>query len=603
MNKFTDIERDLDWHNFNLAHEKIQKISKGELTEEAILVSLFNSKNLEIFEPEQRLKFAEEALAISKKINDQELILKSLIEIARCKHQLALFYESLEFIEQAENLLLKSKENDALLKNKALILLYKGANLNKLGELELAFEIFREAEQLAIKIDDKKLLTDIYIWMAVNRGHAENYNFGIEISLKAKKIAVEINHQVYEAEFDNIIGSYYLWTGKYSKAKEFLNEGINILKKINKNHEDFIFRLGLNHFFMGELDKAIEYFNESKKNADLKSADYVEKRNILWSDGLIAWKKGELDAAIKYINQCIEESKRVGDKYHSNLNSIFLAAIYFDKGLIEDALDLTLKALDNLPSESQNYSISLAQHLLGKIYQVKGEFNLALHHAQRSLKIQAKMEITHHLIETFLLLISISVDKGELELANNYLERLEKVIEKTSSEYFKQTYTVGQALILKAHSRPKNWIKAIELLEGVVRGELTNHSLTVFAMINLCELLINEFSISGDIEVLLELEEYTKTLNNIAKKQNVYSLKLEAHNIRLLTLWLKAQYSIVDLDIQKAKNLLTEARDMADEEGLILLAEKITHQQGNMFERMGKWDEFIRKYYEFIKTG
>ena len=604
MEKFVEIEKNLDWHNFNIAYDKLQKIEKGKLKEEeAIYIKLLHSKNIELFEPEQRWKFAEEAFIASKKLNNIDLILKSLIEMARCKQQLALFFESLEFIDQAEKLIQEQKENESVLRNKTLILYYKGINNDRTGKLGLAFDFFSESEQLAKKIDDKKLLTDIYIWEAINRSHMENYEPGIEIALKAKKIAKEINHQENEALLIILLGSYYSWTGKYSAAQEILNEGIEIRKKINKKYDDFIYRLGLNHFFKGELDKAIECFNESIKNLDTKKTEYMYRRNIPWTNGLIAWKKGELDKAIKYMKQSIDESDKVGDKYHSNLNSIYLAAIYFDKGLYEDALNLTLKALENLPTESQNYSISLAQQLLGKIYQVKGEFNLALHHAQQSLKIQAKMETAHHLIETILLLISISVDKGELELANSYLERLEKITKKTNSVYFKQTYIVAQALILKGKSRPKYWIKAIELLEEVVEGELTYHSLTVLAMINLCELLLNEFSISGDVEVLLELEEYTQTLNSIAKKQNVYSLKLEAHNIRLLTLWLKAQYSIVDLDIQKARQLLTEARDMADEEGLILLAEKITQQQGHMFERMEKWDDFIRKYYEFIKTG
>ena len=40
---------------------------------------------------------------------------------------------------------------------------------------------------------------------------------------------------------------------------------------------------------------------------------------------------------------------------------------------------------------------------------------------------------------------------------------------------------------------------------------------------------------------------------------------------------------------------------MADEEGLILLAEKIIQQQGQLNDRIDKWDGFIRKYYEFLK--
>ncbi len=41
---------------------------------------------------------------------------------------------------------------------------------------------------------------------------------------------------------------------------------------------------------------------------------------------------------------------------------------------------------------------------------------------------------------------------------------------------------------------------------------------------------------------------------------------------------------------------------MADEEGLFRLSEKITQQHGAMIARIDHWDEFIKKYYEFLKN-
>jgi tetratricopeptide (TPR) repeat protein len=602
MKELSQIEKDLDWHNFRIAHDKLKKLSdrKNLPKEASIRIMLLNSRNLEEFLPEKRLKLAEEALAQSKGLNDQKLRLEALVEIAHCKQQLALFNESLEVIEKGEEILetIEQKENRNLTKKRILLLYYKGINLDRLAELDLAFEVLTNGKNLAEKINEKKLLMDIYFWTAVLRGHAEDYEHGIELGYKAKEI--EIEHKVCEAECILLIGVYYQWTGKYSKSLEFFEEGIKILKMLNKNYHEPVYRIGLTYYFIGELDKAIEMFQEAS-NMRGNRRDLRTTQKIPWEDALIAWKKGELDEAIKFMKKCIEVFKSVGDKYHANLNSINLAAMYFDQGKIDLALDLTLNALENLPLSSQNYSIGLAQQLLGKIYHVKGEFNLALDHAQKSLHIQTKMEVTHHLMDTLLLLVTISLDKGDISLANNFLEKIGKITEENESRYFDQTFKVGEALILKVSSRPKKWIKAIEILEKVVNEDIFNHTLTVFAMITLCELLINEFSISGDTEVLLELEKYTETLTNIAKKQNSYNLKIEANNIRLLTLWLKAQFSIVEIDMQKAKYLLMQARDMADEEGLLRLAEKITRQQGELITRIDHWDEFIKKYYEFIK--
>jgi hypothetical protein len=68
-----------------------------------------------------------------------------------------------------------------------------------------------------------------------------------------------------------------------------------------------------------------------------------------------------------------------------------------------------------------------------------------------------------------------------------------------------------------------------------------------------------------------------------------------------MTHWLKAQRSMVEIDFQKARTLLENTRKIADEEGLYVLAEKLTLQQERLLRQLSAWDDFIRKYYEFIK--
>ncbi len=58
---------------------------------------------------------------------------------------------------------------------------------------------------------------------------------------------------------------------------------------------------------------------------------------------------------------------------------------------------------------------------------------------------------------------------------------------------------------------------------------------------------------------------------------------------------------MVEIDFQKAKIVLDNARKIADEEGLYKLAEKLTLQQERLINQLSQWDDFIRKYYEFIK--
>ena len=90
-------------------------------------------------------------------------------------------------------------------------------------------------------------------------------------------------------------------------------------------------------------------------------------------------------------------------------------------------------------------------------------------------------------------------------------------------------------------------------------------------------------------------------LSDFAKMQNVRHLRLEANNLQILTHWLKAQRSMVEIDLQKAKTLLDNTWKIADQEGMYRLAEKLTQQQEKLLGQLAQWDDFIRKYYEFIK--
>ena len=139
-------------------------------------------------------------------------------------------------------------------------------------------------------------------------------------------------------------------------------------------------------------------------------------------------------------------------------------------------------------------------------------------------------------------------------------------------------------------------------MEEITSESIAEYNTTLLALISLCELLLNEFSISGVEEILSDLETHTSRLLDIAQKQNSYTLRVKAYHIRIVTLWLKAQHSKVDINIQNARRLLQEAQDLAESHGLNKLAIKITTQNEKMLEKLENWDEFIRKYYEFIRS-
>ena len=84
------------------------------------------------------------------------------------------------------------------------------------------------------------------------------------------------------------------------------------------------------------------------------------------------------------------------------------------------------------------------------------------------------------------------------------------------------------------------------------------------------------------------MEEKVEKLEEIAKKQQSYTLIAES-------CWLKAQLALVRLDLEEARNLLTQAQMTAEEKGLEKLARKISSEHDQLLEQLDQWEELIAK--------
>jgi len=146
-------------------------------------------------------------------------------------------------------------------------------------------------------------------------------------------------------------------------------------------------------------------------------------------------------------------------------------------------------------------------------------------------------------------------------------------------------------MILKTSKRRKNLAKAEEIMEKIVEEgdeEIIDHDLTVEAILNLSELLLEELRSTGDEEILEGLENKVDKLLKIAKEQQSYSLLTE-------TYLLKAQLALVRLDLKEARSLLTQAQVIAEEKGLERLARKISSEHDQLLHQLDQWEELIAK--------
>jgi tetratricopeptide (TPR) repeat protein len=312
---------------------------------------------------------------------------------------------------------------------------------------------------------------------------------------------------------------------------------------------------------------------------------------------------GNKEEALKLYKKTIKQARilpRLGVK---GLSHIGIANVYYFRGELDKALEHAQAALKIFEQIERKYGLGWAHFSMMKIYHEMNDYEQALTHGQLCLDHRMVMGNKQDIAQTLRFLIMILLEKERYDETEEYMLQFEQLAKTTENRIVQQNFQLAKALILKSKGRPKYWMQAIDLLEKIVSESIRTYETTLVALINLCELLLNEYSISGDEEVLTDLKTHSSRLLDIAQNQNSYILRVEAYHIRITILWLQAQHTKMEINMQNARRLLQEAHELAESHGLNKLAAKITNQNDKMLEKLENWDEFIRKYYKFIQTG
>ncbi len=551
---------------------------------------------------EKGLEILEKAISESELLGDQLVIIDTFIVKANCLLFGQQYKKAILQVEKTEKILaenLKPDEYDFKIR-KAKLLHIKGNSLSWLCEYKHALETAQQGFTIVQSLNSSDLLFSYYQLLGICEFQADLFNEALVHYKAGYHLAKDSKNNWWIILFSMKIGESYRGNGNFTLAMEYIDIAIEYSNKLGIPANWLIYFKAILYWNMGEPEKTVSIFKEVIPLVEHETT-HKEKGLVLMGKAIIELVEGELDKTIEHMTEAVCLAKKMEDPFSTNIFSIILIRAFNDKGEFDKALELCFSLLETFKDGKKPISIYSVFFEMGKAYHMKGEYNLALEYVQKALKLYREFGRDLFISQSLFTLVQISIDKNDKELYTKYLDELEEFVKLHPTELFDQMFQTTQALVLKNSTRPRDWAKAVDILIKVVKEKFTKHGFVIVALINLCELLMNEFSISGDSQVLQELEFYMDELSELAQMQNVYHLRIEANNLQIMTHWLKAQKSMVELDFQKAKTLLENTRKIADEEGMFRLAEKLTHQQEKLLGQLSQWDDFIRKYYEFIK--
>ena len=254
--------------------------------------------------------------------------------------------------------------------------------------------------------------------------------------------------------------------------------------------------------------------------------------------------------------------------------------VHFLKGDVQLSLKFSKKAYEVIKDTGNKELISKSLNNIADKYYNLREYDKAIRYAKEALKI----DNNPFLVAVYGTLIEISICKGDIKEAIIYLDKLREHLERFDmSKRFNNMYKSSKAMILKSSLRARNRIKAEDLLKEIAMDKTIVGNFRIEVIIDLCDLYLTELRITNDPEIISEIQPYIQELFSIAEKEHSYLYLAE-------TYLLQAKLSLLTLDLNKAKRLLTQAQKIADSYGMKRLAMRISYEHDELHRQTNVWE-------------
>ncbi|MHA2284130.1 MAG: tetratricopeptide repeat protein [Promethearchaeota archaeon] len=360
-----------------------------------------------------------------------------------------------------------------------------------------------------------------------------------------------------------------------------------INKTQREAHICFLKGMITNPFFTpgGDIDLALKYYKHSlalgKSLGDkiLIGSSFV---GIAWG---LAMYKGEIDKGLEYVDYLLAFAKEANVKLFTAYGLLQKASLYHSKGEVTRSIPFYEQSSVIAKELEHKQLISSGLNNMADAYRMIGDLDRALECSKQSLAHLSKSGELKRIASNHDFLIQILIEKGDLEQAQHYFNQLEQLNKNLKDETINLAVLYNRALILKESPRISNKGKAEEILKQILEEKAIPYYAIERVLLTLCELLLIEFQMTKEVEVLDEIESLIIRLLENAEKSHSFWIMGE-------TYLLQAKLALFSLDLKEARRLLTQGQKIAEGFGLKLLAIKISNEHDELLKQLNMWENF-----------
>ncbi len=449
-------------------------------------------------------------------------------------------------------------------------------------------------DKLEEKTDLKKSeLGSLFFYKAVALVRRGNYPETLKYAKKAYHVVPKEALSPRMVEILAMMGLASCWIGNFEigyqyldEAEQKLNNLIDISEKRRILLETMIYAdRNCGYMQQGKSDLFYESAMKLSSLSEQINDKYVLAQIYYQLGSLYTFIRIDIKLAIKYSFKCQPLAEELGNNTFIALNLVTIGAIYVITGDLEKALFYHKEALKKADIIMIKMSIF---NNISMIYSQKGDLDKALESLEKAFELANKVKAPYILSTTLASMIEVLVLTGKNERAREHLITLKEIAKNEKSQFTELLAHYCEGFILKTKSRIQDRAKAQNIFEEIVQQNVISGELTMKALINLCDLLVEEFRFTSELEILDDLSILLEKLITIAKSLNSFWILTE-------TYLLQAKFALLKGDLKSARKKLTEAQDLAEKNNLKLLVGKISYEHDKILRNLKMWESLIEK--------
>ena len=343
------------------------------------------------------------------------------------------------------------------------------------GESDLAMKFYKEAEKLAIKLNDRELKATILGNMGNVFINKKDYQQATEYFSKSLKVYQNNNNKKGESHMLTSLGSVFLIIQNYDVALDYYKKALSIVKNTDVEERRIAviyINIGWTNFEKKQFGQAKLYYEKALEILEVTNDKFFIV-NCYATLANINLELNELEKANKYAIKNLTLSKELDIESYVINGEIILAKLAFKKNEFKEATEKAEKILENLDS---NASVELKKELYDLLYKCYKENK----NSKKSLEMFEQYTIYRDSIQleknNFAVIRAAVKNEYDVKLYENKLNS-EKAQATLKLKQLKNTFYIifGSAIIIAcvlfyfSRNIKKEQLKREELLQEINR--------------------------------------------------------------------------------------------------------------------------------------